>query len=405
MQVLAIHPHFLIRNEVLKQLRAKWFTLTRDGWHDVVIGLLRDRQVEMALDYLDHMYKEDVEIYPWLYDIMIFNFCDTGDFDEVLKLMQRRLSKDRHLSPATLWYYILDTASQNYHLEATRIAWRHQVGTEQLHPPSGMCINVINTAARHGDFHLANNVLRVLRQRNETLQIYHYEALLESYINAGELRVALSVLPTMIAAKCPPTEATVRPLFLYLQTDPTLPGRALHTLQQLNKADKIIPTVTINAIIEAGVALNDLPFSVQTYKLLHTLSPTGPTTATFNALFRGCSKAGRKDTAMFLASEMLALKVAPDALTYDRLILVCIDAKPEVNKKQDTRGDIDDAFRYLEEMKGKGWWPRRGTCVALVKVCVERGDERVFGFVEAMEEMGMEVAGVQKWVEENWSRR
>ena len=97
---------------------------------------------------------------------------------------------------------------------------------------------------------------------------------------------------------------------------------------------------------------------------------------------------------MFLAAEMLALKVQPDALTYDRLILTCVDGRRSE--------DFEDAWRYLEEMKGRGWWMRRGTCVAVVRRCCEWGDERVWKLVEEMEERGMEVTGVLRWVGLNW---
>ena len=328
----------------------------------------------MALDYLEQMRAESIVVQPWLHDLLAYCFCDTGDFDEVLKLMRYRLdSAELEISP-TLWYYILDTASRNQHHEATLYAWRRCVEAGNLNPPSGICINILNTAARHGDFRLATDVFRILGQRTNSLQIHHYEALFEAYLTAGDHRTALSVLPVMAAANILATDATVRPLYLYLRQSPELPARALHTLQQLKKADKVIPTVAINAIIEAAISTNDLNFAIDTYKILHTLSSTGPTTSTFNALFRGCAKAGRKDTAMFLAAEMLALKVPPDALTYDRLILVCIEGM--------TDEDNDDAFKYFEEMKGMSWWPRRGTLVAMAKRFCEWGDERVWGLVD-----------------------
>jgi len=348
----------------------------------------------MALDYLEQMRAEAIHVQPWLHDLFAYCFCDTGDFDEVLKLMRYRQDNAELEISYTLWHYILDTASRNHHHEATLYAWRKRVETGYLNPPSGMCINVLNTAARHGDFRLATDVFRVLGQRTNSLQIFHYEALFEAYLTAGDHRTALSILPLMTAANIFPTDATVRPLYLYLRQSPELPPKALHTLQQLKKADKVIPTVAINAIIEAAISTNNLTLAIDTYKILHTLSSTGPTTSTFNALFRGCSKASRKDTAMFLAAEMLALKISPDALTYDRLILVCIEGK--------TEKDYDDVFKYFEEMKEMEWWPRRGTLVAMAKRSCEWGDERVWGLVEEMEARGMEVGSVQRWVGENW---
>jgi hypothetical protein len=42
--------------------------------------------------------------------------------------------------------------------------------------------------------------------------------------------------------------------------------------------------------------------------------------------------------------------------------------------------------------------------VAMAKRFCEWGDERVWGLVEEMEEKGMEVGAVQRWVGENWRR-
>lgn len=382
---------------MLDELQSRWFPLTNDGWHDVVAGCIRDRQVEIALDKLEQMQSMGITVQPWIHDLFVYTFCDNGDFDEVLRIMRYRVDNRELDLSASLWYYILDTASQAYHHDATLYVWRKRVESGYLNPPSGICINVLNTAARHGNFRLATDVFRVLGNRTNSLQAYHYEALLESYLAASDLSTALSVLTIMAASPVPPTEATTRPLFIYLRDEPTRPSQALDSLRNLHKASKPIPTVAINAIIEASIYQNNLSFAIDTYKILHTLCTGGPTTATFNALFRGCSKAGRKDLAMFLASEMLVLKVEPDALTYDRLVLVCIDGP--------SAEDLDDAWKYLEETKGREWWPRRGTLIAMTRRLCERGDERVWGLVEEMEGRGMDVVGLQRWVGENWKKR
>lgn len=379
---------------MLEELEQRWFTLTDDGWHDVIVGLIRDRQIEIAMDKLEHMQREGMRIRPWLYDLMVYTLCDAEEFEEVLRTMRYRFDQgELHIS-GTLWSYILDTASQSLHHEATLYAWRKRVDTDYLNPPSGVCINVLNTAARHGNFRLATDVFRILSRRTNTLQLCNYEALLEAYITASDLRTALTILTIMASGGVQPEEATTRPLYLYLRDSTSRPPEALSILRDLKDAQRAIPTVAINCILEASIHQDDLASAIEIYKVLHTLCPAGPTTATFNALFRGCSKASRKDLAMFLASEMLALKIPPDALTYDRLILVCIDGKG--------KEDYADAFRYFEEMKGMGWWPRRGTLVAMAKRCCEDEDERVFGLLEEMEGRGMEVVGLQRWVGESW---
>lgn len=106
----------------------------------------------------------------------------------------------------------------------------------------------------------------------------------------------------------------------------------------------------------------------------------------------------RKDLAMFLASEMVALNVPPDALSYDRLILLCLNVDIEGREEA-----FEDAWKYWEEMRGVGWRPRWGTAKKLAVRCCERGDEKVWRLVRDAEEVGgMEARGVERVVEQFW---
>ena len=393
-QVLSIHPDYLFRNEILDKLQQQWFSLTNDGWHDVIVGLLRERQIEMVINTLDRMQEEGSKIQAWLLDLVVYTLCNIGEFSQVMTVMRERFNQGELEISGTLWAYILDTASRALHHELTHYAWTKQVASEYLSPSSGVCINVLNTAARCGDYRLATDVFRILGKRSSALKLYHYEALLESYIKASDIRTALTILTIMLTAGIQPEEATTRALYFYLHESGLKTREALSILRELHDGQRQIPTVAVNCIIEALVQQNDLAYAMETYQTLYNLCPGGPTTATFNALLRGCAHSSRKDLAMFLASEMQTQKVVPNELTYDRLILVCI-----VGKGDD---DINDAFRYFEEMKGKGWWPRRGTVTMMVKQTCETGDERVFDLLDEMEKKGVDIVGLQRWVGEKW---
>ncbi len=276
--------------------------------------------------------------------------------------------------------------------EATLYAWRVRVETGYLNPPSGVCLNVTTTAARHGDADLATDVFRVLGDRKTRFDLNQYETLFDAYVAGGNIETALTILCIVKASGRSPDERSTRSLFQYLRQDPELPKKAFDSLHQLREARRAVPTCAVNCIIEASIHLGDLAQAVEHYKQLHTVCPDGPDTATFNTLFRGCNNAHRKDLAMFLASEMLALKVKPNALTYDRLLLVCLD-----------QNDYEDAFRYLDEMKGQGWTPRRGTLVAMVKKCAENGDERAFDVYRTIEAEGFEMGKIRRWLKDNWA--
>lgn len=97
-------------------MRQHWFNLTPDGWHDLVVGLLRDGQFEMALENLETMQKENIKIDDWLSDLVIYTLLDLEEFDEALKMIERRNTLDGAAISANLWYQLLDRASRAFHV-------------------------------------------------------------------------------------------------------------------------------------------------------------------------------------------------------------------------------------------------------------------------------------------------
>lgn len=356
------------------------------------MGLLRDKQIELAIAVLQSAQQVEIHIESWLYDMLIYNLCDVDEFDEVLSILRFRVDNGEQLISGTVWYYFLDSASSAFHHSATLFAWRKRVESGYLNPSSGICLNVINTAARHGDFQLAVDVVRVLGNRNEALQLYHYEALVESYL-PSDLRTSLMLLTLMTSRGMSPTDCSTRSILLYLRQSSHLPPIALSILRGLCEQGRPVPIEAANVIIESYVEHGNFDAALETYKTLHKLCLSGPTCNTFNRLLRGCR--GRKDAAMFLASEMVALEISPDALTYDLLILVCMESSRE--------DDMDDAWRYFEEMRGAGWWPRPATVLSMAKCCCQKGDERMWQLQgDPKECQGIERSVLENMVDEGW---
>ncbi|KAL8869947.1 MAG: hypothetical protein Q9174_003892 [Haloplaca sp. 1 TL-2023] len=367
-KVLAIHPDYLLRRQVLEEVRSRWFALSDEGWQDVIVGLLREKQVEVALDTLQSVQQEGIRIQPWLYDLLIFNLCDAGEHDEALAILEMRAEHGKQLISGSIWHHILDTASSAFHYPATVYVWRNRVETTSFNPSSGLCLNVLNTAARHADFRLATDVVRVLEDRKQKLQLYHYEALIESCLPT-DLPSAFVVLTFMALSKIWPGQSSTRAIFLHLRQSHELPLESLEILRELHEQQRPIPVEAVNVVIESLLYNRLFNQALDLYKTIHTLCPSGANLTTFNILFRGCRS--RKDTAMSLATDMVTMKISPNALTYDRLILVCIEASS-------TKEDLSDAWRYLEEMQVSGWWPRQGTTMALAKRACSLEDDRIW---------------------------
>lgn len=266
---------------------------------------------------------------------------------------------------------------------------------------------------------LATDVFRLLTERETIFTTHHYELLIATYLKANVLSDALSVILIMTDANLKVDAGTCHPLYSYLRNAPpppptkvisetgeekeeqiSMPLHAFTLLQSFESQGRKVPTAAINCCIQSSIALDSLPEALDMYKALHTVSPSGPNTETFNLLFRGCAQAGRKDLAMFLANEMIGLNLKPDRITYDRLILVCERA-----------GDLDDAVNYFEEMRAADLRPRRGTYERLMNALVDVGDERCVAVLRDYRESGEVVSQVERRVrqkfevvDDNWAK-
>lgn len=114
--VLAIHPDYILRGEILQMMKERWFSLSPEGWHWNVVGLLRDQQFEMAMDKLEEMQADQVTIQPWLYDIFMFQMCEANELDEAWKLLNYRWEHDRQGVLSSVYYFLLDKFARGYHV-------------------------------------------------------------------------------------------------------------------------------------------------------------------------------------------------------------------------------------------------------------------------------------------------
>jgi hypothetical protein len=114
LQVLAIHPNYLLRNQVMQDMKQRWFGLSPEGWHHLVVGLLRDRQYESAMDKLEQMQTDDIYVQPWLYDIFMYRLCDAGELEEVFRMTKYRFENRRADIEPMMWYHLLEVFSRGF---------------------------------------------------------------------------------------------------------------------------------------------------------------------------------------------------------------------------------------------------------------------------------------------------
>ncbi|KAF2639688.1 hypothetical protein P280DRAFT_470304 [Massarina eburnea CBS 473.64] len=380
LEALAVHPDYLLRMDILEYMKERWFSLSDRAHNFVVAGMLRDRLFEQALEKLEDMIRQRIKVEMWLWDKAMWILLEFGEVEEAFYVLSLRqgLGQDVKLS-GVMWLQLLDYAGKRHQHDAVSLIWNSQVVLGYLKPPTGTCLNILSVAARAGDVKLATDVFRVLTERDTLLTSHHYEGLVECYLKASDLFSAISVILIMQDSKLRVVPEALHPLYTYLSSDKTRPMEAFKMLQELSHGGKKIPLVIVNTCMEACVAmhLGCLAEAVEMYKALHTVCKTGPNINTFNILFQGCSRSKRKELAMFLANEMIQLGIKPDSLTYDRLILLCLEV-----------GDIDDALLYYEEMGNMNWLPRPGTWDTLIMKAINAGDSRAVAVLRDYKEKG-----------------
>ncbi|KAK3069556.1 hypothetical protein LTR53_012007 [Teratosphaeriaceae sp. CCFEE 6253] len=458
LKVLAVHPDHLLRADVLEYMRTRWYQLSEEGAHDVAAGLLREGLFEQALQRIDEMQRSGKECQSWLLDMAVYVLCIAGEAEEAARLMRSRYDAgESDLSP-TLWYTLLDTGSLLRDHGSTALAWNTQVGPGYLNPASGVCLNVLNTAAQAGDAVLATDVFSHLSKLGTTFTPIHYQLLIDGYLAADppDLKRAMSILTIMALEKIPdPSPAETRSLYLHLRSSPSLVGEAFTILQGLRDQKRRVPIAALNLVIECYVQQKNITEALNAYKLIHTFAPASASSGnarktmanieTFNLLLRGCRLADPPDEALasFLVSELLALRVKPTALTYDRLILVFVQAGTHALK--DLTGSATDAdeairdqaaaqrkkglellewaFRHFTDMlavsdsttaphagashdkSSQGWMPRFGTIELLATSLAQVGDARCWDVLQAGEDHGGQAVdgweAKKQWVRKN----
>lgn len=103
-----------MRTQILEEMKERWYGLSPTGWHNLVVGLLRDRQYELALDKFEQMQADQIGIKPWLYDIFFFKLCELDELDEALRLLKSRY--DQPVLAMHMYYHLLDSFASSFHV-------------------------------------------------------------------------------------------------------------------------------------------------------------------------------------------------------------------------------------------------------------------------------------------------
>lgn len=338
------------------------------GWHAIVVGLIRERQFELALDHLEHMERKGIAVQNWLHSFLIYNLCDMGEFDEILRLMKARVDQGDEIS-ISLWLYVLDEASSELHHDLTRFVWKYMVELGYLFPPHGMCENVLTITSRTGDTELAVSVSRFLEKTNVPMFLETYEKIVETYVTAGDLFAAFDTLCAMQRYGINLEESSTRSILTYLLQNKIQPRDAWATLKRLKSMEVVVPVGCANVIIEACErALEYCPTALEDatsfYKELYDVCSAPADVETYNNLISVCRRAGNAEVCTFVIGEMAALNVIPNATSFERLILLCLEL-----------GNFESGFLYFQDLRNRGEGLSNEGCEEIRQLCGDSKDK------------------------------
>ncbi|KAJ5223797.1 hypothetical protein N7468_008339 [Penicillium chermesinum] len=326
---LAVHPDYVLRQNILRKLRERWMVLSPEGWHFVVCGLIRENQFELALDHMSEMERKKVPIETWLYKTMVYNLCELEEFDEVYRLVKSRLDLGYETTDK-LWAHVLRAAIKGSRLDLTRYMWQRLVDLEYLFPSADVCRKAFALAAEKVDFPLVVSVARFCTRRD--IPLPEYQEFLQKHLALGADPDTFKALSVVHQAGLPINVGFTTPVLDNLIQTNADPREEWQTLKHLKNDGLKIPLESIQIVIELceHIASRDpsvVDDALGFYRDLESVCPDGADVEVFNAFLRVCRNAKRHDSGMTILKEMTNHGVVPDRKTFETLILMCLDAR------------------------------------------------------------------------------
>ncbi|KAG6845406.1 hypothetical protein H0H87_009753 [Tephrocybe sp. NHM501043] len=274
-----------------------------------------------------------------------------------------------------VWAKCLTASAEAFYLEGVISCWRKFVHELNLNPGEGVCLAVLDTAARNANPDLATDALRVLKSLGIEWEEHHFAPLIEAFCGKKQLKEAIQVLDIMRTQGVEPRPETVSALLGAL-SDTEAIDSIWALVDEMVKEHQPVDITVLQALISASVNLKDLQRAIGAYKSLGEYGASANITI-FNSLLLGCVRTSHRDLGNLLLDDMKAAKIKPDQDTYETFITLCL-AQP----------DYEDAFFYLEEMKANHFHPSYRVYAKIVKTCIQSNDFRYKIALKEMEDMG-----------------
>jgi pentatricopeptide repeat protein len=223
---------------------------------------------------------------------------------------------------------------------------------------------VLHTAARHGLPDLATQVLEVLKTMGTKIQEFHFAPVIEAFCKANKLKETFQLLHLMRTYHIIPLPSTSLPLFENISRDVDRIDETYALVKQMKDGGEPIDISVLEVFLQAAIYQGDLQRALEIYESFPEFNVV-PTIDTLNLLLVGCVAARHRVLGDKLLEMTKQKSIKPNVHTYEQIILLCL-----------TQDTYEDAFFYLEEMKGAGFFPTLKIYEELVRKCVAFDDLR-----------------------------
>jgi hypothetical protein len=342
---LAVHPDYALRQQVLDTMKRHWFRIDTADEQNIILGMLRDGQHELAYDKLMGLIGRRERIDLWFLDIFVFVFGHEGYLDEMLQVLyERKRAKGTDKVAMNLIYYALDQCSSASHYQGTAFAWNAVVRNGQLKPSDGILENVLATAAREGDVELATEVHSMISKRSR-VQIHHYEALVEAFARDKNIAGALRILSIMEQSGLTVFRENTRAVYEALRQDRTLLADAETILRDMANTDRV-PMGAISVVLEAKAKELGSEAASELYDDVQRLSGREPSATMIQDMIINSSTEDKTRAFLDDYKEKISVHENPPArlpMPYNKLISACLDFK-----------ELDLAMRFAHQTLDHG---------------------------------------------------
>ncbi|CAG8535872.1 10008_t:CDS:10 [Ambispora gerdemannii] len=286
----------------------------------------------------------------------------------------------------SIYMEILRCCATHFHIEGILYCWKKTVDDANLIPDQGVCLSIINAAARNGKPDLATTVVKSLVTKRIKIEEEHFAALLASYVAAGDLRRAFNVLQLARDSGAEPNYVTAFPITNLIEKDVEKINDAYYTLEELRSKGRNVDVSALNAIIKACRFVKyiketrsreaDIHRAVEIYNQTEKLN-IKPNAETFEMLIQCCLTIKHRPLGQQFFNEMRSRGIDPSSRVFTAMIqLTCTDT------------DYEDAFTLLEEMKSRNILPPITVYEAIVSKCALHRDPRANIALEEMQTVG-----------------